>query len=154
MTIDLNPFLNSLRQTYGIVYVAVLSGEDYDCYTQLTKPHDDIWTAELPDGQIALASFSSTNQMTERFYLCGIAPKVWIELREFDDRFEEATYVADIHGRYVRVQTGMLDDMFGYIAVQSRQLPDTTTAIEDMQFKSSGRFDTYYEKLAASALVK
>jgi hypothetical protein len=48
----------------------------------------------------------------------------------------------------------MLDDTFGYIAVQSRQLSDTTIAIEDMQFKSSGRFDTYYEKLAASALVK
>ena len=154
MTIDLNPFLDSLRQTHGIVYVAILSGEDYDCYTQLTKPHDGIWAVELSDGQVALASFSSANQMTERFYPCGIAPKSWIELREFDDRFEEATYVADIHGRYVRVQTGMLDDMFGYIAVQSRQLSDTTIAIEDIQFKSSGRFDAYYEKLAASALVK
>lgn len=154
MPANLESFLDTLRRTHSTISVAIISPMDYSDFRDLAGQNDHVHASELPDNSIAVAVFGDTEQITKPFYMCGIAPKHWIELREFDELFEEATYVCNMSGRYVRVQTGMLDDSFGYIAVQSSCLSDMDIVMEDFQIQSTGNFDARYEKLASMTLAK
>lgn len=109
---------------------------------------------ELPDGRAAINKPQSPAEILNLLYEISVQATAWIEVHEYDDRYEESAYVADINGRYVRVQTGMLDDLFGYVAVQSPLQSDIPTAIEDIHFRSSGRFDAIYERIAIPARVQ
>lgn len=155
MIIDLTPHLETLRRHHGRVYIAIVSKKDSEQLKgEFTSVRSELQFGTLPDGRATVASRGNSDQIRSFLFIKGISVDTWIDLREEDEHYEEATYVTDMDGRYVRVQTGMLDDLFGYIAVQSPRFGDADTVIEDIEIKSDGRFDALYERIATPADVR
>jgi hypothetical protein len=150
MRIDLTNLLSKLRRTHGIITVAVLSKADCDFVLANPGVHGKLTFDVFSDGRATISSLSGPNPIEEYLRNRRVHAESWIVLHEFDDHYDEATYVGDASGQYVRVQTGMLDDLFGYVAAQSRSLADVDDALESAQLPSVTDFDATYERLVDS----
>ena len=150
MTIDLTPHIDTLRHHHGNLHLAVISKEDFAKHKALLVSWGAVQVSELPDGRAVLGEVRKPLEILNVLYEFRISATTWIELRRFDDRYEEAAYVTDMDGRYVRVQTGMLNDLFGYVAVQSPSLLDMDQAFEDVQLPALRNFEASYERIAAT----
>jgi hypothetical protein len=168
MIIDITPMLDRLRAVHGTITIAVIDKPmsirfaealtpTTQQYHQSVNDHagrNPLQFNQLPDGRTAVVTHGTSENLQSFLYMEGVPVEAWIQLSEYDDYYEEAAYVANFGGRHVRVQTGMLDELFGYIATQSSRIGDTLDANEDIQLKSTGRFETLYERIAAPARVQ
>ena len=149
MIIDITPQLDALRHLHGIVNVAVLGKpESLRCAEALSRSQFNCET--LPDGRTKIFIRGTHEGLQALLSQEGVTAETWIVLVEDDERYDEATYTATIDDRAVEVRTGMLDELFGYIAVQSSDLEDVYDAIELHSFRPAPDFDDKFTRVAVS----
>lgn len=149
--INLTSLLNILRHTHNTLTVAVLSTQDATFYKHHRGDADQLPLIELEDGRTALFTIEEPEKLERHLQLRAMIPESWVRLCVFDDKYDEVVYVTNIDGRYVRVQTGMLDEYFGFVVVQSvNRGDDGAQFIEDRDLLSPAEFDAKYERLAVA----
>lgn len=137
MHANFKPLLDILDRTHWIMSGVIIADEDFaELIEEIRK-----WSIEhvaLPDGSVALYTFSDDSQLMRSFLLhWSVEPLSWFELREEDRLIESGTWQGKVEGRVVHAYTGMLDRLFGYIVAEASDpiyLPLVIEAIQTPEF--------------------